>query len=643
MSDLIQEKLADGTLVGWWDFRAGHIDDLSGNSNDGSFASSPVFSKASLRFDGVDDAIAMGNVGITDYPFTLVAAYRESDTTSDQILISVADASSGFYHALALIGGDISLRYYDAFPPTDLMYVQNKQEWHVVVGVWAAVDDRKLYVDGIERNSDNVSIGPIVTDSLKIGVSADSTPYGYFNGVISTGAVFDTTLTATEIAQLTVELRDMVWPGKITAQAKAKQLIRLGYITGELNPLGVWDMKPAGGGIPDLAPGGNDLTVYGQPVYGHSLLGYSARLTDSVNRFETTDAIDTNWLTISAWIWLDGWGGNNTGRIFDNGKCIFRVDGVNARLVFSSDGGVTEAVSANDSLALGRWIHVCASRGNGGAVNLYVDSALSGGADQASGTPVAASTALVIGNNAAANRALEGMIVMPSTRLYNATAAQVTALYAKGAEVVQFKTDWFTRVSDAAVASGQLEDTPWQVDSGTWKISTDIIDGETVKVIECVTAGTIYIPVDGIMTQEDAAYGTWEAWAYKDDTADVLDLVFVADTIGGLEAGGQDGYGFRYKDVDDGIYMYETTAGALNELGHFSGITPVGSWYHLHMDRRYDGLVSMWVGDDSGVGSAYGTAHTTGTYICITADAGCKVAIADTKGGHAFTKYLGVI
>ena len=45
---IIRQLKSEGVLKGYWNFRAGHVNDLSGNSNNGTITSS-VFNKRGLQ------------------------------------------------------------------------------------------------------------------------------------------------------------------------------------------------------------------------------------------------------------------------------------------------------------------------------------------------------------------------------------------------------------------------------------------------------------------------------------------------------------------------------------------------------------------------------------------------------------------
>ena len=112
------------------------------------------------------------------------------------------------------------------------------------------------------------------------------------------------------------------------------------------------------------------------------------------------------------WLYAKGWGGNNVGRILDNGKAVIYLYSTSANLITLSDGA-TVVFSAASSISLNTKIFFAVSRAADGTVNFYIGSptvrpALSGTANQASGTPAAGTTNLCAGNRIAADRAYNG-------------------------------------------------------------------------------------------------------------------------------------------------------------------------------------------------------------------------------------------
>jgi len=62
-----------------------------------------------------------------------------------------------------------------------------------------------------------------------------------------------------------------------------------------------------------------------------------------------------------------------------------------------------------------------------------------------------------------------------------------THIYVK--DDVAFKTDWGVTANNTAISSGLIENTPFEVQSGSFKVIDDTYNGKSVKAIECVTDG----------------------------------------------------------------------------------------------------------------------------------------------------------
>lgn len=106
-------------------------------------------------------------------------------------------------------------------------------------------------------------------------------------------------------------------------------------------------------------------------------------------------------LTIQGFIKPLGFGTSNVGKIVDNSKLKIGLNSTNSVINVSSDGS-TLAVSATNAISIGKWQHFCITRTSTGVVNIYINSILSGTANQASGTPASGST-IYIGTTASSN------------------------------------------------------------------------------------------------------------------------------------------------------------------------------------------------------------------------------------------------
>ena len=160
-------------------------------------------------------------------------------------------------------------------------------------------------------------------------------------------------------------------------------------------------------------PFGHAVTKTGAICYADG-----AVFDGSDDKYDTgSEWIGTGARTIIAMIKPYTLGGNNVGRLIDNQKSMVYLSGnsYSPRLAFSSDGATTNAYSATGSLTLNQWQFGVITRTDAGVTNFFIGSlvtppALSGTANQSSGTPVAGISNVVIGNRSAGDRAFCGMI-----------------------------------------------------------------------------------------------------------------------------------------------------------------------------------------------------------------------------------------
>uniref|UniRef100_A0A6M3J6B3 Putative lectin/glucanase superfamily protein n=1 Tax=viral metagenome TaxID=1070528 RepID=A0A6M3J6B3_9ZZZZ len=654
---IIQQKIASGTLMGWWDFRSGTIDDFSGNSVDGSFATGTYLNKEGLNLDGVDDYITAGTgLNVAD-DATWTGWIKTTDTNG--VIFSKWDAGIAKRSwALLLSTGRLSVAVSSTGSNSEQQNdnsgaLINDGIWHHVAVVYdKSANTVDFYVDGIFNEQDNLTTatGGINSDvaPVLVGDEYSGSIGGFFGGTLQELEIFTEKLTATEIAQLMGETADTNWPTK----PKSKT-VELNYLQQSSGLTSHWKMQPQANTIPDLTGAGNDASIVGSPAFVNTILGPGAKLTDSTNGFNTgSDWIGTSALTFGCWINLDDWGALNVGRIFDNSKAALKVTTANDTLTFTSDGYVTEVEAATNAITLNNFIFVCVTRTAGGVTNFYVNGALSGSADQDSGTP-AGGTNVFMGNNVNGNRGLEGTMIEPFAIVGTVeTAAQIAARYKLGAKLVQYKTDWGTSVSAANVTAGQLEDTDWQVSTGTWKVSTDTINGQKCKVLECIAAGMAYIPIDSFMTTSDSSYGTWEFWMYKGADANFTIMELMANEVLTPGAAGQTGYYLQYSSTEAVRLGRMNTVGSVTTLtGTADSYIDISTWYGIKIERTYNGFFTTYIKGGAyadwtaitGTNPVEDTTHTSAKYIVLDFDNGDKIAYSDRTGNYSITKYLGVI
>jgi hypothetical protein len=149
----------------------------------------------------------------------------------------------------------------------------------------------------------------------------------------------------------------------------------------------------------------------------------------SISNDVVTGTSATSTLTVSAWIYMSGFGGSNAGKVFSNSKSLIQSASTN-RISFSNDGGTTLALTASNAVPWQTWTHVVATRNISGQINWYINGSSNGTANQ-NGGYMATGTSLYIGNrpNGSATQAWAGYI--DDFRIYNRvlTGGEITDLY----------------------------------------------------------------------------------------------------------------------------------------------------------------------------------------------------------------------
>jgi len=128
-------------------------------------------------------------------------------------------------------------------------------------------------------------------------------------------------------------------------------------------------------------------------------------------------------------------------------------------------------------------------------------------------------------------------------------------------------------------------------------------------------AGTISVPTK-------QAYGTWEGFIYKGDTANRLYMILIANKIG--VAGYVQGYALNF-DNDEGIYLekYDGVGGTTVLFATAASYITINTWYKYRFTRTLDGVMTLLLKGGALVPTAgydgWTLAAPTGAYVNPTA------------------------
>ncbi|MEI8143090.1 MAG: fibronectin type III domain-containing protein [Candidatus Berkelbacteria bacterium] len=219
-------------------------------------------------------------------------------------------------------------------------------------------------------------------------------------------------------------------------------------ISGDASLKGFWNLDTKSGTRLDQTANGNDLSDVGTVTQGYGVGYYDgavSKITDLSGHSNTftqtsqtlrpvydvsginshpafqfdgvddtlgnsTDLIGTGDVTVTTVIKPRSSGGSSVGRIIDNSKFYICMSNVNSNAIqVSSDSSTGYAVTPISSIAFNTPYVVSVTRKADGKVNVYINGALSGTADQVSGPPTVGGPTY-LGNKAAGDRAFDGWI-----------------------------------------------------------------------------------------------------------------------------------------------------------------------------------------------------------------------------------------
>ncbi len=199
-------------LVGYWNFNEGagtKVEDQSGEGNDGTFVSNPVWVQGKknmgLEFDGIADRISVNHnssLAIED-AITIEAWINPDSSGNNRAIVRKVTSTDGF-----------EFRLYGANPNLYFLVRESNGTLDAVTGtltigidVWthvaAVFDGTKLYlyVNGEEDNSDTSSSGLKATNTTSLGIFRNSywATSEYYSGLGDELRIYNRALSATEI------------------------------------------------------------------------------------------------------------------------------------------------------------------------------------------------------------------------------------------------------------------------------------------------------------------------------------------------------------------------------------------------------------------------------------------------------------
>lgn len=208
---------------------------------------------ARLFDDAQNEYLEVTAAVVSTVPFTMACWFWSDSIALDQTLTSIADTAgtSNYFRMVAAggVGGDpIRAQCADGTTrtaQTSTGWSVNK--WYHACSVFAAADDRRVYLDGGGKGTDANSATPAGLDVTTLGILKRSTLIHYHSGRIALATIWGAALTDGEVASLAAGWHPtVIRPDALVA----------------CWPLGGFDTNETDGGTAPDIWGGYDLTAF---------------------------------------------------------------------------------------------------------------------------------------------------------------------------------------------------------------------------------------------------------------------------------------------------------------------------------------------------------------------------------------------
>jgi hypothetical protein len=647
-SGIISSLVSEGACVLYQDYRSGYFRDWSENGNGASPDAAVTWNTRSLSFGAVNARLTVSDaLELRPTEGSIVVFANFAAPLGTQYIITKKDAGGSMW-SLYTTSGPATLNFDDGTNIRTLAYDPDGTNY---LGLNFANGEKcEAFGEAISSGLFN-DVSAITADDADITIGANYLGGNrFYQSPTKAVLLFNRKLTETEHRRLYSELYADSWATEVVSRYVADVVE---YVEPDDPTLRLaLDVKSSAGVCNDLSGYGNHgtpsagvmnrITSFGVGADGSGLSG------TGINCGYSDSLRITGGLTLAGWIEVR----NIPALIYvilrsRYGLYISSTEELGFYTRKADDSGNDVSAIAPAPCKLGVWHHFAAVYDPvAGQKILYLDGI--------AGTPIAKTDGGIAGvssqpmliASSGGNNANVTMI-LPQVFAEAKSAAWVQAEYAKGLGALS-QTNGAAQESIANETSGYLSNTPFEITSGTWKVSEDTIDETPVKVLECVAAGSVSVALSNLyQNQVESARGTWEWYMYKGSDTSIPHFMLVASASAIPTAGTQNGYYLRFGSGER-LEIVKVTAGAANNLYLTDpSFVNINQWYKLRVTRTSGNVMRAYIDDvevpsPAPVGSypVTDSSHTTATHIVIDFDAFDKIAFSDKSGNYAITKKL---
>lgn len=162
-------------------------------------------------FNGSSQYATNATTPVTAVPLTMACWFKTSDTTNEQVLLTIGD-TGGTADEFALVANGAS---------SDTVQAQTRRTststasstssysadtWHHACAVFNSSTDRRAFIDGGSKGTEATAKVPTGLDAIRIGAVARSSASKFLTGSVAHAAIWSVTLTDAEVAALAAGL-----------------------------------------------------------------------------------------------------------------------------------------------------------------------------------------------------------------------------------------------------------------------------------------------------------------------------------------------------------------------------------------------------------------------------------------------------
>ena len=411
------------------------------------------------------------------------------------------------------------------------------------------------------------------------------------NNSLSGTLIYNRKLSASEISQVNA------WINEQKSIKKAKQIrnypLDTDKLTDDADILHAYNFKKYGDKFYDLVNGKDLSLIEGQAEKVPTIVGEMVSGTGGINGTVSDSASSEMTFEFYGSFDATGYAGVNVGSATDNAFFMRRfgaTDQFQIALVTSGANYIHLLTTTKPSLYVNKPV-LMHGMCKDDDVKFYINGEEMAGTVTTVGTPNAAGitqTTLSVGADLAstAGEAQHNGWLATFDTFKSAEWVKNRAL--KFQKVCFFDDCSDYNISTSNQGVGMLENSQWEVATGTWKISEDTVLGKKQRVIKNSTDGVVSIPSKDIS-------GTWE-FDFQKETASYGPYIQMIGNLKGIPSlTGQNCLVFR-SDINNRIYLVTYINGSASSDWYTAAdYIAVDVWYKIRITRTVSGIHTSYI------------------------------------------------